>query len=85
MKRSDVSYELKRLNTYFRACNILTGSDHLILESAANMLTTAHWERDNEGDYHCSNCKAIVESDERARHYWRFCYHCGAEMKFGCD
>lgn len=42
------------------------------------------WIRDyEEGDYHCSVCNAIVESvdsDEWYRHYWRYCYNCGAKM-----
>lgn len=39
-----------------------------------------HWVKNEEGDYHCSECKAIVESDEKSRHYWVYCYHCGAKM-----
>lgn len=38
------------------------------------------WVKNEEGDYHCSECKAIVESDEKSRHYWGYCYHCGAKM-----
>ena len=81
MDRANLSKELTRLELYLRVCDILTNNDYIILQSAANALTTAHWERDNEGNCHCSNCKAIVESDELTRHYWKFCYHCGAEMK----
>lgn len=40
-----------------------------------------HWVKNDEGDYHCSICKAIVESDEKYRHYWGYCYHCGAKME----
>jgi len=82
MERNKLSKELTRLELYLRICDILTGNDYLILESAANMLTAAHWERDNEGNYHCSNCKAAIESDEFVKHCWKFCYHCGAEMKY---
>ena len=39
------------------------------------------WEKNEEGDYHCSLCQAIVESDEKHRHYWGYCYHCGAKME----
>lgn len=42
---------------------------------------TGHWVKNDEGDYHCSLCNAIVESDERCRHYWAYCYHCGANME----
>ena len=34
----------------------------------------------NDGDWHCSECGAIVEKDEQDRHYWQRCYHCGARM-----
>lgn len=34
----------------------------------------------NDGDWHCSECGAIVEKDEQSRHYWQRCYHCGARM-----
>lgn len=39
-----------------------------------------YWEVDDEGDWHCSNCKAIVEADEQGRHNWFYCYHCGKKM-----
>lgn len=39
------------------------------------------WETDEWGDWHCSICKAIIEKDEQSRHYYRYCYHCGAEME----
>lgn len=39
------------------------------------------WECDENGDWHCSVCKAIVERDEQINHYWQYCYHCGAEME----
>lgn len=39
------------------------------------------WVKNEEGDYHCSECKAIVESDEKSRHYWGYCYNCGARME----
>ena len=32
-------------------------------------------------DYHCILCGAIVEKDEAGRHYWQYCYHCGAFME----
>lgn len=42
-----------------------------------------YWVENDEGDYHCSVCNAIVESDEKSRHYWGYCYHCGAKMDGG--
>lgn len=39
------------------------------------------WVKNEEGDYHCSECNAIVESEERYWHYWRYCYNCGARME----
>lgn len=41
---------------------------------------TPIWVVDDEGDWHCSNCKAIVEADEQCRHNWFYCYHCGKKM-----
>ena len=42
----------------------------------------AEWkDRFNDGDWHCSNCGAIIEKDEQKRHYWVYCYHCGRRMK----
>ena len=41
----------------------------------------AEWkDRFNDGDWHCSNCGAIIEKDEQNRHYWVYCYHCGRRM-----
>ena len=41
----------------------------------------AEWkDRFNDGDWHCSNCGAIIEKDEQTRHYWVYCYHCGRRM-----
>ena len=34
----------------------------------------------NDGDWHCSNCCAIVEKEEQSSHNWYYCYHCGARM-----
>ena len=40
------------------------------------------WEdRYNNGDWHCSNCGAVVEKDEQINHNWYFCYHCGKRME----
>ena len=40
----------------------------------------SEWVHDEMGDWHCSNCKAIVEADEQGRHNWFYCYHCGKKM-----
>lgn len=78
MKRSDVAAKLRYLNTIFPR-NLLTANDHLLLEYAARMLKTAHWEwNEDEHKYQCSNCQARIESTELFRN--SFCYHCGAEM-----
>ena len=48
------------------------------------MYKEAMWEdKYNDGDWHCSNCGAIVEKDEQGRHNWYYCYHCGAKMSVG--
>ena len=44
-------------------------------------LKNGKWETDEEGDWHCSECKAIIEKDEQSRHYYKYCYHCGAKME----
>lgn len=44
----------------------------------------ARWEHSDRRypeDWHCSRCKAIVESDEQHLHNWNYCYHCGAKME----
>lgn len=46
------------------------------------MPKTARWEDTyKDGDWHCSNCGAIVEKDEQINHNWYCCYHCGAKME----
>ncbi len=50
---------------------------------SANVAEIKHgrWiDRYNDGDWHCSECGAIVEKDEQNRHNWYRCYHCGAKM-----
>ena len=43
---------------------------------------TGRWlDTYNDGDWHCSECGAIVEKDEQIRHNWQRCYHCGAKME----
>lgn len=39
------------------------------------------WVKDENGDYRCSKCKAIIENDEWERHNYNYCYHCGARME----
>ena len=34
-----------------------------------------------DGNWHCSNCGAIIEKDEQGNHNWYYCYHCGARME----
>ena len=46
----------------------------------AELVKHGYWVKNDDGDYHCSLCQAIVELDEKYQHYWRYCYHCGAKM-----
>ena len=47
---------------------------------------TGRWmDTYNDGDWHCSECGAIVEKDEQIRHNWQRCYHCGAKMEGNQD
>ena len=56
------------------------------LEQMPSAERTGHWvDTYNDGDWHCSECGAIVEKDEQTRHYWQRCYHCGAKMDGGGD
>lgn len=49
---------------------------------AAREVKHAKWEDQyKDGDWHCTNCGAIIEKDEQIRHNWYFCYHCGAIMR----
>ena len=42
----------------------------------------AEWkDRYRDGDLYCTGCGAILEEDEKARHFWRFCYACGRRMR----
>ena len=62
---------------------VITTSEFIeIVSPTKNVKPIKHgyWLKDEEGDYHCSECKAIVEADEKTRHYWAYCYHCGALM-----
>ena len=72
---SDVNAE-----SYKRGWNDAVDS---IVENASTLtlVKTGHWVENDEGDFHCSECNAIVESDEQFRHYWGYCYHCGAKME----
>lgn len=52
------------------------------LERLPSAERTGRWlDTYNDGDWHCSECGAIVEKDEQIRHYWQRCYHCGAKMQ----
>ena len=52
-----------------------------MLPSAQPEQKKGKWKCDENGDWHCSVCKAIVERDEQINHYWQYCYHCGAKME----
>ena len=39
------------------------------------------WQRRKGGDYwECSECHAVLESDDIVRHNFYYCYHCGTDM-----
>ena len=39
------------------------------------------WQRRKGGDcWECSECHAVLESDDIVRHNFYYCYHCGADM-----
>lgn len=39
------------------------------------------WQRRKGSDcWECSQCHAVLENDDLRRHYFYFCYHCGANM-----
>jgi len=62
----------------------ITGEFHYLSEKCNvkfEPVRLGRWEDTyNDGNWHCSECGAIVEKDEQDRHFWRRCYHCGAVM-----
>ncbi len=39
------------------------------------------WQRRKGSDcWECSQCHAVLESDDIVRHNFYYCYHCGADM-----
>ena len=39
------------------------------------------WQRRKGSDcWECSQCHAVMESDDIVRHNFYYCYHCGADM-----
>ena len=39
------------------------------------------WQRRKGSDcWECSQCHAVLESDDIVRHNYYYCYHCGADM-----
>lgn len=62
------------------------GLDNAI--KAINSLAPAHperktgkWQRRKGSDcWECSQCHAVLESDDIVRHNFYYCYHCGADM-----
>lgn len=64
-----------------KICNALNVSADFLLGIEAELVKHGRWiDQYGDGDWHCSQCGAIVEKDEQIRHYWRRCYHCGAKM-----
>lgn len=44
-------------------------------------ITHARWEIDkNDGEYHCTNCRAILEKYMYEWNNFYYCYHCGTRM-----
>ena len=42
---------------------------------------TGKWQRRKGSDcWECSECHAVMESDDFVRHNFYYCYHCGADM-----
>ena len=78
--------ELVTYTVLINAYQITNADERVKLLETLNSVPTINpvkhgqWLKNDEGDYHCSLCQAIVESDEQYRHYWKYCYHCGAKM-----
>lgn len=84
VKRLDPKEEYERWLRWTIALTERTAFKHDVAEAPivdAVPVKHGRWVKNEEGDYHCSECKAIVESDEKYRHYWIYCYHCGARME----
>ena len=46
-----------------------------------NVPNKGKWQRRKGSDcWECSECHAVLESDDIVRHNYYYCYHCGADM-----
>ena len=46
-----------------------------------NVPRKGKWQRRKGSDcWECSECHAVLESDDIVRHNYYYCYHCGADM-----
>lgn len=51
------------------------------LPSAEPERKKGRWQRRKGSDcWECSECHAVLESDDIVRHNFYYCYHCGADM-----
>ena len=78
MTREEICHTLRNI-----VSQEIMHAEYMAIDAACKELKSGYWETDEEGDWHCSVCKAIIEKDEQSRHYYKYCYHCGAKMKRG--
>lgn len=54
---------------------------YLSLPSVEPERKKGRWQRRKGSDcWECSQCHAVLESDDIVRHNFYYCYHCGADM-----
>ena len=67
-------------NTFLQCSNVGIPKECPILKKGQLQHWIANWITDDEGDWHCSFCGAIIERYEQGWHHYRYCYHCGSRM-----
>ena len=52
-----------------------------IVKNIPSIEQKGRWQRRKGSDcWECSECHAVLESDDIVRHNFYYCYHCGADM-----
>ena len=91
---SYLSREYCKMAYYVRCVECGTETDDLHSEAEAvtawnramgakdiNVPRKGKWQRRKGSDcWECSECHAVLESDDIVRHNYYYCYHCGADM-----
>lgn len=75
---SECGIETKPQNTEAEA---VTAWNRAMGAKDINVPRKGKWQRRKGSDcWECSECHAVLESDDIVRHNYYYCYHCGADM-----